>query len=205
LRATFAAFVAIAVVATATRTPGGTAQLLDDYRVLGSDDAPAELVVFSDFECPYCRIFALAAMPAIVAEFVDTDRLRLRYVFLPLAAVHKNSVAAAKAAHCAGEAGHFWAFHDYLFVRQPEWAGDTVADSLWIAFARNLELDPGPFQDCFQSDEAAAAVEADLRMALAVGITATPTLVLDGESLSGFQTYEQLRQEILKSIHAPRP
>lgn len=204
MRAICLAFVAAGLVVAATGTWSGAAQALDAYRVLGSVDAHAEMVVFSDFECPYCRNFALAATPAIVAEFVDTGRLRLRFVFFPLAAVHKNSVAAAKAAHCAGLAGRFWAYHDYLFVRQPEWAGDPAPDSLWIEFARNLGLEPEPFQACFQSEEASAAVEADLRMALAAGITATPTIVLNQRSLTGFQTYEQLRQEILESLEASR-
>lgn len=201
MRAISLALVAAALVAAAGRS-SETTQAADDYRVLGSPDAPAELVVFSDFECPYCRNFALAATPAIVAEFVDTGRLRMRFVFFPLAAVHKNSVAAAKAAHCAGLAGRFWAFHDYLFVRQPEWAGDPAPDSLWVDFARNLDLEPESFQACFLSEEASAAVEADLRMALTAGITATPTIVLNRRSLTGFQTYGELRQEILDSIEA---
>jgi protein-disulfide isomerase len=204
LRAILLALVAAGFVAATTRRPSNAAQAPDDYRVLGSPEAPAEMVVFSDFECPYCRNFALAATPAIVAEFVDTGRLRLRFVFFPLAAVHKNSVAAARAAHCAGLAGRFWAYHDYLFVRQPEWAGDPAPDTLWLQFARNLGLEPEPFQACFLSEEASAAVEADLRMALVAGVTATPTIVLDQRSLTGFQTYEQLRLEILESIEASR-
>lgn len=204
MRAILLALVAAGFVAATTRGSNDAAQAPDDYRVLGSADAPAEMVVFSDFECPYCRNFALAATPAIVAEFVDTGRLRLRFVFFPLAAIHKNSVAAAKAAHCAGLAGRFWPFHDYLFVRQPEWAGDPVPDSLWIDFARNLGLEPEPFQACFLSEEASAAVEADLRMALLAGVSATPTIVLNQLSLTGFQTYGELRQEILESIEPSR-
>lgn len=204
MRAILLALVAAGFVAATTRVSSDAAQAPDDYRVLGSADAPAEMVVFSDFECPYCRNFALVATPAIVAEFIDTGRLRLRFVFFPLAAVHKNSVAAAKAAHCAGLAGRFWPFHDYLFVRQPEWAGDPVPDSLWIDFARNLGLEPEPFQACLLSEEASAAVEADLRMALVAGVTATPTIVLNQRSLTGFQTYGELRQEILESIEPSR-
>lgn len=199
------ALLTIGFAATATWKSDGAPQAPDDYRVLGSADAPAELVVFSDFECPYCRNFALAATPAIVAEFVDTGLLRFRYVFFPLAAQHKNSVSAAKAAHCAGLAGRFWAFHDYLFVRQPEWSGDSVSDTLWIEFARNLDLSLEAFEACYLSAEASAAVEADLRMALVAGVTATPTIVLNGKSLTGFSTYEQLRQEILRAIEASRP
>jgi len=204
LRTTFSILIVTGLLSV-TRISSTAAQAPDAYRVLGSPEAPAELVVFSDFECPYCRNFALAAVPAVVAEFVHTGQLRLRYVFFPLAAVYRNSVAAAKAAHCAGQAGRFWDFHDYLFVRQPEWSGDDTPDATWIEYALNLGLDPRTFETCFFSDQAHAAVEADLRMALAAGVSGTPTIIVNGESLTGFQTYEQLRREIAKSIEAARP
>jgi protein-disulfide isomerase len=205
LRIISSVLIVTGLVAPGITTPSSAVQAPDDYRVLGSPEAPLELVIFSDFECPYCRNFALAATPAVIAEFVQTGQLRLRYVFFPLAAVYANSVAAAKAAHCAGQAERFWDFHDYLFVRQPEWSGDAAADSVWIEYARNIGLDAQHFEACFLSDEAHAAVEADLRMALAAGVSGTPTLVVNGQSLSGFQTYEELRREILKSLAAHQP
>jgi protein-disulfide isomerase len=171
-----------------------------DYRILGSLDAPVEMVIYSDFECPYCRNFALAALPAIIAEFVDTGRLRIRYAYFPLAAIHTNSLASSKAAHCAGVVGRFWSFHDYLFVRQPEWSGETVPNSLWVRFAENLGIDTDEFATCLASPEAHDAVEEDLREALGSGATGTPTVVLDGESVSGISSYETLRQEILSAI-----
>ncbi|UCC72257.1 MAG: thioredoxin domain-containing protein [Gemmatimonadota bacterium] len=173
-----------------------------DYRRLGSADAPLELAIYSDFECPYCRNFALAAMPAINAEFVDGGLVRVRYVYFPLAAVHRNAVASAKAAHCAGVAGKFWAFHDYLYVRQPEWAGDAAPDSLWIAYAKNLGLEPDAFAACLSAPETLAVVDADLRKALASGATGAPTIVLEGRSLAGLASYEELRAEILSAIAA---
>lgn len=171
-----------------------------DYRVLGSPDAPAEMLVYSDFECSYCRNFALAALPAIIAEFVHTDRLRIRYVYFPLAAIHPNAGAAARAAHCAGLAGRFWSYHDYLFVRQPERSGASVADDLWVSYAENLGLDGERFAACFADEATYAAINSDLRQALASGATGTPTVVIDGESLSGITSYETLRQEISAAI-----
>ncbi len=172
------------------------------YRVLGSPDAPVEIAVYSDFECPYCRNFALAALPAIVAEFVDRGLIRVRYVFFPLAAIHKNAIASAKAAHCAGLAGRFWAYHDYLYVRQPEWADEVAPDSLWVRYAENLGLEPERFAGCLAAPETLAAVDADLREALASGATGTPTIVLAGRSLAGLSSYEELRSEILAAIDA---
>jgi protein-disulfide isomerase len=185
---------------TAWATPA--AQVDDSYRVLGSPDSPVEITIYSDFECPYCRNFALAAVPAIVAEFVHTGRVRLRYAFFPLAALHPNSVATAKAAHCAGLAGRFWSYHDYLFVRQPEWAGEPRPDSLWIAYAENLDIDPEPFAACLSSEKTHAFIEESLRDALASGASGTPTVVVNGESVTGFSSYEELRAAILSAIAA---
>lgn len=176
-----------------------------DYRVLGPADAAVELAIYSDFECPYCRNFALAAMPAIIAEFAESGLIRVRYVYFPLAAIHRNAVATAKAAHCAGEAGRFWSYHDYLYVRQPEWAGAARPDSLWVAYAENLGIEPEPFAACLRAPDTLAAVEADLREALSSGATGTPTVVVSGRSLTGLSSYEELRAEILAAIQTANP
>ncbi len=177
----------------------------DDYRSLGSPAAPAELIVYSDFECPFCRNFALAAQPGLLAEFVDTGLLHYHFVPFPLAGIHPNAVATAKAAHCAGLAGKFWPYHDYLFVRQPEWAGAARSDALWIEYATNLGLDTDSFSTCLASPATHAAVEADLRQGLAAGVTGTPTVILAGHSIVGFDSYAQLRERILAALETERP
>lgn len=182
---------------------GGHAQE-PDYRVLGSADAPVEMAILSDFECPYCRNFALGALPALFAEFVDRGLLRLRFVYFPLADIHPNAVIAAKAAHCAGRAGRFWPYHDYVFVRQPEWAGEETSDSLWIEYATNLGIEPAEFSECLASEATHTVVEADLRQALSAGATGTPTVVLDGTPISGISSYETLREQILEAIEEAR-
>lgn len=172
----------------------------DGYRVIGPAEAPVEMTVYSDFECPYCRNFALAALPAIIAEFADRGLLRIRFAYFPLAAIHPNAVSAAKAAHCAGQDGRFWAYHDYIFVRQPEWAGERAPDSLWVGYAENLGLARAQFAACLAAEESDAVIEADLRQALLAGATGTPTVVLDGESISGLTSYEELRRTILAAL-----
>jgi protein-disulfide isomerase len=168
--------------------------------VLGSPEAPVELAIYSDFECPYCRNFALAAMPAITAEFVDTGLIRIRYVYFPLAALHRNAVSSAKAAHCAGVAGRFWAYHDYLYVRQPEWSGAEASDSLWIGYAESLGIEPQEFAGCLSAPETLAVIETDVREALDSGAQGTPTIVLAGHSLTDLSSYKELRAEIIAAI-----
>ena len=197
-------FAACFVLNIATLASTAVAQKQDDYGVLGSPRAPVEMTVYSDFECPYCRNFALAAMPAIVAEFTDRGLLRIRFVHFPLAGIHNNAVAAAMAAHCAAVAGRFWAYHDYLFVRQPEWSGEPAPDSVWISYAVNLFLDVETFSGCLGAPDTLGAVEADLRKALEAGATGTPTIVINDQALTGIGSFQELRQQILAAIEDAR-
>ncbi len=183
---------------------GSATNAQEDFKLLGAAEAPVEMTVYSDFECPACRNFALAVTPALVAEFIGTGFLRLRYVYFPLTTIHPNAAAAAKAAQCAGEAGRFWAYHDYLFVRQPEWRGETVPSSLWVVYAENLGLEKGEFARCFESKAALEAVEANWLEAVSAGATGTPTVVLNGQSLAELGSYEDLRARILEAIDAGR-
>ena len=175
-----------------------------DFRTLGDPDAPLQMTVYSDFECPFCRNFALAVFPALKAEFIDTGILRFRYVFFPLASIHPNAVAASMAAYCAGVAGRFWAYHDYLYVRQPEWRGEAAPDSIWTAFAVRLGIDVDSFDTCRTSRVAQDAVEKDWSEAMSAGATGTPTIVLEGESLADFETYDELSLRIREALAAAR-
>lgn len=182
----------------------GLARAQPSFQTLGSAEAPVVMTVYSDFQCPYCRSFALAVMPGLIAEFVEPGTLRVKFVHLPLQGIHENAVAAARAAHCAGRTGKFWPYHDYLFVRQPEWARGTATDSIWIEYAENLGLPPGPFRDCLYSEAAAEEVAGQLQRALSAGATGTPTVVVNGEIVVGLESYGQLRQRILDATRSQR-
>ncbi len=87
-------------------------------------------------------------------------------------------------------------------MRQPEWAGEPAPDSLWSSYAANLGIDRDSFRACLHAPETMAAVEADLREAIASGATGTPTIVIGDRSISGISTYAELRREILAAIEA---
>lgn len=184
---------------------GDVVRAQPSFQTLGAVEAPVVMTVYSDFQCPYCRSFALAVMPGLIAEFVESGTLRVQFVHMPLQGIHESAVAAARAAHCAGRAGKFWPYHDYLFVRQPEWARGTATDSTWIAYAENLGLSRDPFRDCLNSEEAADEVVAQLQQALSAGATGTPTVVVNGEVVVGLESYSQLRQRILDAARSQRP
>src|SRR2546425_890321 len=91
-------------------------------RAKGRSDAPVTVYEMSDFQCPYCRSFALTTMPLLEKEYVQTGKVRFVYINLPLTTRHPNAAAAAELAMCAARQGKFWPLHDLLFQHQDAWA-----------------------------------------------------------------------------------
>src|SRR5260370_29337133 len=87
-------------------------------RSKGRPDAPVTVYEMSDFQCPYCRGFALETMPLLEQEYVATGKVRLVSINLPLTSPHRNAFAAAALALCAARQNRFWPLHDLLFRHQ---------------------------------------------------------------------------------------
>jgi protein-disulfide isomerase len=151
----------------------------------GAPGAPLTLVVFSDFQCPYCRQLE-PTLAALQARF--GDQLRLVWKDFPLP-IHPESRAAAAAARCAGEQGAFWRYRDELFRNQ----GDLSEPRLRM-FAEALGLDERAFAACLRSNRFDAIIEAKLDEGRALGVTSTPTMFINGVVVTGAVPQSRLEQ-----------
>ncbi len=160
---------------------------LADTPQRGPADAPVTIVEFSDFQCPFCK----RAQPVIkqLRERYPTQ-VSWRFKDLPLNSIHPAAQAAAEAARCAGEQGKFWEYRDALFE-----AGQITED-MHKGLAESLGLDSAPFQECLQSNKYSEAVQADSLEAQKLGISGTPTFVVNGIVLAGAQPYEEFTRVI---------
>jgi protein-disulfide isomerase len=193
---TLAAAVALLVL------PGWRAGQADPLaaRTKGRPEAPVTVYEMSDFQCPYCRAFALTTLPVLEREYVTTGKVRFVYINLPLASLHRNAVAAAEAALCAASQRRFWPMHDLLFRHQDEWA--TLADprpSL-LALGDSAGLDHAPFAACVSTGTTAAAVRSDAELAQRSGAVSTPSFYIEGGLLQGAAPVEVFRL-VLDSIY----
>jgi NhaA family Na+:H+ antiporter len=144
-----------------------------DDHVRGNPDAPYELVMYGDFECPYC-----AAAQSILARVRDRLGDDLRFVFrhLPLPGVHPHAQHAAEAAEAAAAQGAFWDFHDALFA-----ARGKLTDRDLVEHARGLDLDGDRVASELESHAHADRVARDRESAERAGLTSTPTFYVNGE------------------------
>jgi protein-disulfide isomerase len=135
-----------------------------------------QLVVFNDLECPFCRRFhnVLAA----VKQQVPND-LNVIFVHLPLDS-HRFAVPAARATECARQGDRFDEMVDALFSGQ-----DSLGLKSWVSFARDAGVtDTAAFSRCVAIATPLATIENGIQFAERIGITGTPTVLVDGWRLS---------------------
>lgn len=144
---------------------------LDGVPTLGTAGASVAMLIFSDFECPFCAQLAVEIMPPLKREYVDSGKVRFAFRHLPLPA-HTRAVRAAESAECARRQGRFWAMHDLLF--QPPLRLD---ESTIQTHAREVGLNLGEFAACMMG-MAAVRVATDAAIASDLGLLATPTVII---------------------------
>lgn len=154
-------------------------------RTKGRADAPITLFEMSDFQCPFCRGFALETMPALDSEYVRTGKVRFIYVNFPLTRLHPNAQAAAELGVCAARQGKFWPMHDLLFRHQTQWAGLANPLSFFLALGDSARLDRPRLTRCVTERAAQAEVDADATSSANAGAGATPTFYVEKLLVSG--------------------
>ncbi len=170
--------------------PPAQAQKIDfrgDDPQQGPSAAPVTVVVFSDFQCPFCSRVepTLAQLRKAYPEDV-----RVVWKNLPLA-MHPQAMPAALAAEAAREQGKFWEMHDLLFQNQGKLAPDQ-----YDAWARQLGLDMKRFQASVASAATRARVEEDARIGARVAPQGTPTLYVNCRQVVGAQPYEVFQKVV---------
>lgn len=160
------------------------------HPVLGPEKAPTTLVIFSDFQCPYCSRAA-----GLLREVLATDQenLRVVYRFFPLP-MHPWARAAAEAAACSAEQGnnYFWALHDFMFEHQKELNPENLTAKLIEQSKSLANFDSSKFLSCLAERKMAARVDEDMAFATENNIHATPTAFLNGQQIQ-LVAPEQLR------------
>ena len=166
--------------------------LSDDDAYLGERTAPVTIVEFSDYECPYCKSFHEETFPQLKEKYIDTGKVKFVYRDYPIAS-HSGAIPAAMAAECAREVGgnaKYYEMHDKLFTSEV-----GFEDTSLIGFAKELGLNEGLFKTCYESGKYEEEIMNDQKDAAAVGISATPTFVVNGSVIEGalpFEIFEQV-------------
>lgn len=154
-----------------------TPPLEDLDHLRGEPGAPLVLVMFGDFQCPFC----LGAQ-SILRRLHDRlgERLLFGFRHLPIPERHPLAPMAAEASEAAAAQGRFWEYHDALYAAQPKLSPETI-----VSVAADLGLDADRLQAELDSGAHRDRVDRDLASAEASGATGTPTFFVNGKRFFG--------------------
>jgi protein-disulfide isomerase len=186
------------VVADTTQTQDTVAEpvraISADDHYKGNLNAPIQLIVYDDFECPYCL-----KHEDTLKQVLETygDKVVMAYRHYPLS-FHENAQKAAEASECAAEQGKFWEMHDKIFEAQ---GTKTLGVDQFKKIAKTLGLNTAKFNECLDSGKYLDKINADLADGVKFGVQGTPGNFVNGIAVSGAYPFEQF-QQIIDSLLA---
>ncbi|WP_460802723.1 DsbA family protein [Microbacterium sp. GXF6406] len=170
-----------------------------DLLAAGPVDAPVVLVVFSDYQCPFCARWSEQTLPSMM-EHVDAGELRIEWrdinVFGPA------SERAARASYAAALQGALWEYHDALFEDGERRSESELSEEALIALAGELGLDTEQFTADLGSEETAQVIAANQQFGFDLGATSTPIFILGGQPIVGAQPTEVFQKAFQTALDA---
>ena len=155
--------------------------------------APVTLVVFSDFQCPFCQKEEQELRKNIPTAF--GDKVRVYFTDFPLTQIHPWAMKGSIAGRCAYRASQeaFWDYHDWIYQNQKDVTLENF-DAKFQEYAKQKSLDTEKLSQCMADKNAAAEVEKAMAQGHDLGVSATPTLFLNGRKLEGGLDWNVLQQ-----------
>jgi len=142
--------------------------------------SPVVLEEYGDYQCPPCGLL-YPVLKDIEHEY--GKQLQIVFHHFPLTKIHKNAMNAARAAEAARNQGKFWEMHDRLYRNQNAWKDLDDPRPMFVKYARELGLNADRFTRDLDSPEVEQRIAADMQKGTSIGITGTPTLLIDGNML----------------------
>lgn len=156
----------------------------NDVQTAGPVDAPVGLVVYSDYQCPFCAKWTNDTLPTMM-QYAELGDLRIEW--RDVNQYGPDSERASLAAHAAGMQNKFWEYHDALFPNGEHLNPKQLTQEGLVAIAGELGLDTSQFEADLTSPETLKIVQQFAAEGKQLGVSGTPTFVLGGEPIVGAQ------------------
>ncbi len=164
----------------------------DDDVKIGNPDAKVKLMVFSEFQCQYCKDY-MVTVKKILADYPDQVQLIFKNFPLPN---HAQAENAALAAACANDQGRFIEYGDVLYARQADWGASTGTQK-FKNYAWTIKgMNGRDFATCVDSNKYGGKVQADLQLAQDYNLSAAPATFVNNEFILGAATEDDLKKLI---------
>jgi protein-disulfide isomerase len=174
--------------------------------VRGNKDAKVVVVNFDDLECPFCSRMHQTLFPELLKEY--GDRVAFVYKDFPLSEIHPWAIHAAVDANCLAAQNNdaYWDFADYIHANQHEVSSEKTRDAQFAALdrlstlqAQKHSLDQTKLQSCIKAQNE-DSIKASIKQGESVGVSATPTLFVNGQELDGALPIAEIRMVLDRAL-----
>lgn len=169
--------------------------------IIGSADAPIEMIEYASLSCPACKNFHDNVYPIIKTEYIDTGKVKFIYRDFP---TNTPGLAASMIARCAGPE-RLEGMVDFFFNAQPQWAhAENPMQALTMA-ARMAGIGPNEVDTCLKNADLMHGIQAKAKEANEkLGVDATPTIFVAGKKVEHAQDPEKLKAAIEDALKAAK-
>lgn len=161
----------------------------------GEPGAPVVIVMFSDFQCSFCKEEAKIIRQNVASTF--PTQVRVYFKDFPLEPIHPWAKPAAIAGRCVfrQKPAAFWDYHDWIFAHQDEISPENLKEKV-AEWTKTKGIEPIQFAACIDNKATEPEVDKSQAEGKALGINSTPTLFVNGRRLVGNLPWPQLKQII---------
>ncbi|MCL4428246.1 MAG: DsbA family protein [Deltaproteobacteria bacterium] len=185
LKLLFLAFFAVIIIAIgfcATPKAGAVSysnfvRTVNNDRQIGNPDAPVTIIIYTDFQCYWCRKFEENDLPGITANYVKTGKIFIQFRDFPLTLIHKYAFKGAEYADCAAFQGKYMPVRSLLYKYQNDWS--AIGDLYYFLKTRakgiiNLKKE----ESCVRSGLAKRLIKSNMSSGMNAKVSGTPTLFI---------------------------
>lgn len=171
----------------------------DDPLAMGPVDAPVTLIVFSDYQCPYCAKWSHETLPALQPH-IDAGDLRLEWRDVNIFGA--ASERGARATYAAALQGEFQAMHTALFADGMARSETELSDDRLQDLAVDLGLDGDQFEADYHAEHTLTEVGRNQHLGLELGAFTTPAFIFGGTPIVGAQPTEVFTTQMDQALAA---
>lgn len=162
--------------------------------IIGSDNASLTLVLFTDYESPFCRKFDSKVLDKIKEEYVDTGKVKIIVKDSPIPEIHKNSIVASQAVKCANEQDLGFELQDLFFTHK------RLDNDKIYSCAEEIGVEMDSFSECLDSQKYVNDVLINMEEAKEYDVKIVPTLFVGDVKIEGLKSYRTIEKVIEEEL-----
>lgn len=180
------------------------AKTVNKYRQEGNPNANVTVILYSDYQCPWCRKFEEKDLPYIIKDYIKTGKILMEYRDFPLTLIHPYAFKAAEYADCAAPQGKYLQIRSLLYRRQNNWS--AVGDLYYFLKTHTKgTINLKKLESCVKSGLPERLINSNMAAGTRLRVTGTPTLFIYRgpilyKKLVGYRPYSQINKILRNAV-----